>query len=109
MAITIGAGAANYATACGNATDIDKTNPATGDGILTTFQVYAGAKITNYKIGTVYGSGTSYTSRDYVLIGSVASGSVQTFTGLSCDVQTGDYIASHAPEDRDSCTGVVII
>lgn len=108
MAITIGAGAANYGSACstGN-TEIDKTNPANATGVLTTFQVYAGATISNFKIGTAYGSGTSFTSRDYVSIGEVTSGSVQTFTGLACDVQTGDYIINHAPSGhiRYSTTG----
>jgi len=108
MAIDIGAGAAVYAYNCatGN-TEIDKTNPANATGVLTTFQVYAGATITNFKVGTAYGSGTSFTSRDYVSIGEVTSGSVQTFTGLACDVQTGDCIINHPPSGyiRHSTTG----
>ena len=48
--------------------------------------------MTGTKVGTFYGSGTRYTSRDYEVIGSVASGSKQTFSGLSIDVTSGDYL-----------------
>jgi hypothetical protein len=76
-------------------TMLDKHNPANGTGTLDTFEVYAvsGNDVTGLKVGTFYGSGTSWTYRDHELIGNVTGGSKQTFTGKNCDVSSGDYLA----------------
>jgi hypothetical protein len=78
-----------------NRTMLDKHNPADGTGTLDTFEVYAvsGYNVTGLKVGTFYGSGTSWTYRDHELIGNVTAGSKQTFTGKNCDVSSGDYLA----------------
>jgi hypothetical protein len=73
-------------------TYLDTANPANGTGTLNTFQVYFLSTGAGFVAGTFYGSGTSYTNRAGVSIGAVTSGSVQTFTGLSCAVTTGDFL-----------------
>ena len=69
-------------------------NAANATGILDSIEIYAvsGNDLTGCKIGTFYGSDTSWTSRDYESIGSVTGGSKQTFSGLDCGVQTGDFL-----------------
>ncbi len=78
-------------------TMLDKHNPANGTGILTSFEIFAvsGNNVTEMKVGTFYGSGTSWTYRDHESIGNVTAGSKQTFTGKNCDVSSGDYLAWH--------------
>ena len=78
-----------------NRTLLDKHNPANGTGTLTSFEIYAvsGNNVTGLKVGTFYGSGTSWTYRDHEEIGNVTAGSKQTFTGKNCDVSSGDYLA----------------
>lgn len=73
-------------------TFLEKANPSNGTGSLDTVEIYLEADGTDCKIGTFYGSGTSWTSRDYTTIGSVPSGSTQTFSGLDIAVETGDLI-----------------
>lgn len=75
-------------------TGLNTTNPANGNGIISTFKIkiYSGATGSSAKFGTFYGSGTSWTIRDYETIGIVAAGSEQTFSGLNCSVQTNDII-----------------
>lgn len=96
-AIDIGHGAATG----GNTDDwagytwLDHTNPANDNGSLTSFEVYARSSITSLKIGTFYGSGTTWTNRDYETIGSVTSGSKQTFTGKNCSVSTDDLLGAY--------------
>jgi hypothetical protein len=92
--IDIGPGAIDRAGAnSGNGyTVIEFTNPANDTGILTTMEVWAVSTITGFKMGTFSGSGTSYTYRDHETLGTITSGSKQTFTGLSCSVSSGDYL-----------------
>ena len=96
--IDIGPGATDRSsTMSGPATYIDMGNPADGDGVLDSFEVYAvsGQDLSDFKVGTFYGSIGQFASRDYETIGSVTSGSKQTFTGKSCDVNTGDWIGCY--------------
>ena len=72
---------------------IDYNNPANDTGILDTFEIYATTDLAGVKIGTFSGSGTSWAMRDYESIGSVTSGSKQTFTGKNCSVETNDVLA----------------
>ena len=91
--IDVGPGAVDGGYAwSSNWTLIDKINPANDTGSIDTFEVWAATDLTGVKMGTFSGSGTEYTSRDSEAIGSVTSGSKQSFTGLSCDVTSGDFI-----------------
>lgn len=71
---------------------LDKTNPANLTGILTAFEFWANTDISDLKVGTFSGTGDSYDDRDFETIGSVTSGSKQTFTGKSCSVEAGDLL-----------------
>jgi len=76
-------------------TFITTGNPANQTGSLDTFEIWLNLKNgAGVKIGTFYGSGTSWTSRDYETIGSVTAGSKQTFSGLDCDVKTDDVLGA---------------
>jgi hypothetical protein len=90
--IDIGPGAINRSLqASPGDTYIDLANPANDTGTLDTFELWFVNAGIGVKAGTFYGSGSSYTSRDCESIGSVAAGSKQTFSGLDCDVESGDY------------------
>lgn len=93
QSIDIGAAAIDRgATTSGSITIIDTNNPANAGGTIDTYQVFANTNMTSSYVATAYlVSGSNYTSRDYESIGTVTSGSVQTFSGLSIDVLTGDY------------------
>jgi hypothetical protein len=83
-------------------TVVDINNPANGTGTLDTFEIFAvsGYDLTNTAIGTFSGSDTSYDDRDYETIGSVTSGSKQTFTGKNCDVSSGDFLGVYHSNGR---------
>ena len=96
-AIDIGPGATDRSTV-GSATDLMHlaiTNPANASGKLTTFEIWCNTTCYSVKMGTFYGSSTSWTSRDHESLGTVASGSKQTFTGLDCLVEKDDIIGSY--------------
>lgn len=67
-------------------------NPVMESGKLTSIDTWAYTDLSNLKVGTFYGSGTSWTSRDYAYIGSVTAGSMQTFSGLNITAEIGDHI-----------------
>jgi hypothetical protein len=94
MAIDVGPGATDRAKtdALANVTFIDIANPANAHGILTSFEIWAYANLAGCKIGTFFGSGTSYTMRDSVTIGDVTAGSKQTFIGKSVRCAVGDFL-----------------
>ena len=93
MGIDIGPEAINRSdTSVSGNTYIELTNPANATGMLTSFEIYASSKMSGVKVGTFYGSSSSYTARDYETIGDVGAGSKQTFTGKTCEVSSGDYI-----------------
>jgi len=94
--IDVGPGAVDRAsTISGGNTIIDLANPANASGTLDSFEIWASSNLSSVKMGTFSGSGSSYDDRDYESIGSVTSGSKQTFTGKNCDVVTGDYLGSY--------------
>ncbi len=72
-------------------TVFDLANPANGTGVLASFDLWFRDAAAGVVVGVLYGSGTTYTSRDSETIGNVASGSKQTFSGLDCSVVTGDF------------------
>ena len=83
------------------ATLIDIANAANDTGKLTSFELWYYSNATGVKAGTFYGSGTSYTSRDVESIGNVTAGSKQTFSGLDCDVTSGDFVGVYADNNFD--------
>lgn len=91
---------------CGN-THIMLDNPANASGEIIKIELWFATAASGVKAGTFYGSGTSYTNRDYETIGAVSSGSKQTFSGLSCSVGAGDYIGIYAEAGNieESTTG----
>lgn len=79
-----------------NYTLIVNQNAANDTGVIDTVEVWAYSTLGSAKVGLFYGSGTSYTPRDYASIGTVFSGAKRTYTGLSIDVETGDIIGLHS-------------
>lgn len=93
--IDVGAAAINRGYAAGaNYTCIVNTNPANDAGLLDTVEVYCetNALPAEMIVGTMYGSGTSYTPRDYANVGKPSVGA-NIFTGLSIDCDINDLIA----------------
>ena len=77
-------------------TYVDKNNPANATGLLDTLKVYCAEWIYLLIVATYYLTGENKLKcRDSQYIGDVTSGSVQTFTGLSVNVQEGDYIGCY--------------
>jgi len=99
--IDVGPGAINRASNYSAAqTLIDLNNPANDTGSLDTFELwpFTGYSLANCKVGTFYedGAAGTYISRDYATIGAVTAGSKQTFSGLSIDVESGDYAGQYS-------------
>lgn len=92
MAIDIGAAAIDRADqASPNWTSVGLDNPASANGTIDTFEVWARYDMSGFRAGVFYlVSGTIYKCRDSETIGNVTAGSKQTFSGLSIDVVTGD-------------------
>lgn len=94
--IDIGPPATDRASAlAANFTDISLDNPANDSGTLTKFEFWFYSNAGGVKAGTFYGTPPNFTPRDYETIGDVTSGSKQTFSGLDCDVTSGDYIGGY--------------
>jgi len=83
-------------------------NPANDTGTIDYFEIYTGDALVAVKLGTFYGSGTTWTNRDYETLGDVV-GTPDTFSGLDCDVSTNDVLGIYGtgtPGDlRQSSTG----
>jgi hypothetical protein len=92
MAIDIGAGAIDRASSGGNNvyTIVELENPANATGTINTCEAWAYTNVSDFVFGTGYGS-NPFTCRDSESIGTVVSGSKQTFTGLDIDVLENDY------------------
>jgi hypothetical protein len=108
--IDVGAAASNRSTVKGFSTGytyVDRTNPANDTGVLDTFEIYAvnGYSILNTKVGTFSGSSKTWDDRDYETIGTVTSGSKQTFTGKNCDVSAGDIVGIYGATGRIESDG----
>lgn len=97
MAIDIGPGASKLGLSIvGNYTCFNVENPANADGIITVMECYFTIAKTSVKMGTFYGSDSSWTNRDYESLGNCAGGSVTTFTGLNCECKAGDQIGLYS-------------
>ena len=96
-AIDIGSGAVSQASSIVTRITIDAANTANDTGTLDTIEVYFSTNSGHTDVGTFSRpSGDNFTPRDYEALGSVSAGSKQTFTGLDCDVETGDYLGLYA-------------
>ena len=74
---------------------INKGNPANDTGTIDEVEIYAvsGNDLANCEVATFYKTNsTIFSTHDTETIGSVTSGSKQTFSGLDMDVVTGDYL-----------------
>jgi hypothetical protein len=93
--IDIGPGAIERSAGYGgNKTAINLYNPSNDTGILDTIEAWAYSNIFDAKIGTFSGSGSTYDDRDYTSIGAIYTGAKRTITGLSIDVNTGDFLGA---------------
>jgi len=73
-------------------------NVANATGIIDTMEIWNADVITMtaIKIGMFYGSGTTFTPRDYESLGTAAPSQKTSFTGLECSVTIGDMIGFYA-------------
>lgn len=95
--IDIGPGATNRGSEYPNErTYISLSNPSNGTGILDTMEVWLTNNASVCKVGTFYGSSTSYTPRDYESLGAIVAGAKRTLTGLNCSVLSSDYLGGFA-------------
>ncbi|MBA7636232.1 hypothetical protein ES703_43848 [subsurface metagenome] len=83
-------------------TYISKENPANASGILHTVMVWAASNITGLRVGTFYPPEPDLypnylKCRDSEVVGDVEAGAERAFSGLSIDVQEGDYIGCYVP------------
>jgi len=102
--ITIGQPALDHASsASGATTRLNAGAKANADGTLDTVDLWMyGSSAADVTVGTYYlTSGTTYVCRASTLLGTVASGSKQTFTGLSVAVETNDLLGIYMPSSYD--------
>ena len=82
---------ADYASE--NITYVTKENPANASGTIDTIEAWFDYSVTDLEVGTFIHEGSNYLStRDSHYIGSVVAGAKRTYSGLSIDIETGDYI-----------------
>ncbi len=73
---------------------VNLNNPARRRGVLTEVSLWAYTNMGNTKIGIVYETGVNtYTVRGVTTVSNVAAGSKKNYTGLSLEIQKGDFIA----------------
>lgn len=89
--IDIGMPAINRGSSFSVFTIINSGNPANAAGTITSVEIWALVTLQNCEVATFYGSGTTYSTRDNEAIGTVTSGSKQTFE-VNLDVEIGDFI-----------------
>lgn len=110
MAIDIGTDAIDRdnSSSLPDRTYVFKDNPANENGTLTSIEVWVDEDLANCIVGTFYiTNGNTLKCRDSESIGSVASGSKQTFP-VSIAVKIGDYIGIYATSgsiERDNTGG----
>jgi len=96
--IDIGAAAIDRASVTNLAsyTLVGAENPANATGIIDTVEIWMAAVSSpnNVFVGTFSAVGNVLTCRDSESIGEIVVGSKQTFTGLSIDIVSADYIGA---------------
>lgn len=104
--IVIGPGATDReSSSATSSTRVDANVASTGGtGTIDTWELWFVVSGVNVQVATFFVvSGNNLSTRDTETIGAVTAGSKQTFTGLSTDVQNGDY-----PGVYDGSVGVTI-
>jgi len=94
IVIDIGPGAINRPSGWGgDRTFVDNANPANASGTITSVEIWATVDLIDCEVATFYVvSGNDLSTRDFHTIGTVTSGSKQTFSGLNITVNAGDYL-----------------
>lgn len=95
QALDVGPDATDRASAqAGNLTAVPLRNPSNGFGTIDTVEIWVTSSSPNSQVGTFYrtGAGRNWTCRDSVALGTIATGSKQTFSSLSIAVHPGDLI-----------------
>lgn len=92
-----------YNDLSGDTTSVDLANPANDSGVLSSLQVVVAATAYSAKFGTFSKSGSDFTLYDSDSLGTVTSGSTQTFTGKSCDVQKDNYLGYYQASGGGPC------
>lgn len=93
--IDIGLSAINRPSAytAGGRTFAELSNPANADGVIVQVELWADTTMTDTVVGTLYNTGgDNYKVRDSEYIGTVTSGAKRTFSDLTIDVVTGDFL-----------------
>jgi len=98
--IDMGADAINRGSALtGPYTVVNQENPVKFAGTINSIEIYANVNMTGVKVAVFHVVGGNFlTARDFVTIGTVTSGSKQTFTEdsesnpIALNVEEGDYI-----------------
>jgi hypothetical protein len=93
--IDVGNVAINRLDSSETRTLVDRANPANASGIITSVEIWANVNLTSCKVATFFNvDATHITTRDYELIGSVTSGSKQTFT-VDLNINASDIIGMY--------------
>ena len=97
MAVDIGYEALDHDNDYASRTFICTEKVATVAGLVTSADVWAYANISGAIVATFFrpdagGNPNHFTARDAEAIGAVATGAKRTFSGLSINVEIGDYI-----------------
>jgi len=79
-------------TSSASLTRLNTINPVSTAGTITVVEIFAALEMTGVKVGTFYGSGTSWQCRSFASLGTVTAGSKQRFTGLSITAEVGDIL-----------------
>lgn len=82
-------------TVSGGNTRVLLDNVANESGTLDTIEIWARSDLGNVRVGTFYGSSSNRTCRDFAILGTVSSGSKQTFSGLEINVESGDELGEY--------------
>ena len=90
-----------------NYTYLELSNVADGTGILDTVRLYGRSCPygSNAYFGTLYGTKPTYTGRDSVYLGWFYAG-VNTYTGLSVDVEENDVIGAFLSIGMGGCASI---
>jgi len=67
-------------------------NPPAHGGTIDKVEIFATEPLSGVRVGTFARLGNQFTSRDHAVIGDVAGGSKQAFTGLNIVVEPGDCL-----------------
>lgn len=110
-AIDIGNLATDRSTSFTFLTIVDKANPANASGAITSIEIWAVSEISDCEVATFFiVADNNLSTRDTVTLGTVTSGSKQTFTEdsgsdpISLTVQEGDYIGVYATAGTIECS-----